>query len=173
MGPVVAVPEDAAAWLALSAEVEALFGEPMSTDPSFARFLLRNIERTTAFVVREDDGPPGTPLMGAVTWSPGRRQIGWLAVAPRWRGMGVGVSLVEYVLARAGPGPVAVVTFSADVTEGAAARRLYERLGFRCVGPAPGFAAGSSRDLFVRDVARTERRQLTAADDRSASGDPA
>ncbi len=53
--PVVASAGDVAAWLALAAEVEALFGEPTPTDPSFVRFLLRNIERATACVVREEE----------------------------------------------------------------------------------------------------------------------
>jgi ADP-ribose pyrophosphatase YjhB (NUDIX family) len=55
--------DDMPNWLALAAEVEPLFG-PMVDDPGFTNALRANIQRGTACCVRENDGPPGTPLMG-------------------------------------------------------------------------------------------------------------
>src|SRR5919199_1148979 len=87
--------DDVAPWLALAAEVEALFGA-MADNPDLRRALDRNIERGTAFCVRENDGPPGAPLAGGLLFSPHppRYTIGWLAVARRWRRQGVGRMLV-------------------------------------------------------------------------------
>ena len=63
----VAQPEDVASWLGLAAEVEHLFG-PMVNEPSFMSALTRNIERGSAFCIRESDGPAGAALQaGAVS----------------------------------------------------------------------------------------------------------
>jgi len=59
---------DIPAWLDLAAEVEPLFG-PMVADPAFHAALERNIARQSAFCIREQDGAPGTPLMGALLFS--------------------------------------------------------------------------------------------------------
>jgi hypothetical protein len=63
-----AQPVDLPAWLDLAAEVEFLFG-PMIADSGFHAALERNIARQTAFCVREQDGAPGRPLMGALLFS--------------------------------------------------------------------------------------------------------
>jgi hypothetical protein len=61
---------DVRSWLDLAAEVEWFFGDMLGT-PGFYRALLNNIERGTAFCVREAGGPSGTPLLG---WSVHRSQ---------------------------------------------------------------------------------------------------
>lgn|GEM_PF-5139526 len=45
-------------------------------------------------------------------------------------------------------GTISVITFTAEEPEGQAARRLYQRYGFVCVGPAAPAPDGSDRDLF-------------------------
>src|SRR5262245_25693516 len=59
-----AQPADIPAWLDLAQEVEPLFGA-MVADSGFHAALERNIARQTALCIREQDGPPGMPLMGA------------------------------------------------------------------------------------------------------------
>src|SRR5258708_9400301 len=91
---------DIRSWLDLAAEVEALFGD-MLDNHRFYDALLRNIDRRSAYCVRERDGPPGAPLMGGMLFSPCRPnrpkyRIGWLALADRWRRRGVGRRLVEH-----------------------------------------------------------------------------
>jgi ribosomal protein S18 acetylase RimI-like enzyme len=91
---------DIRSWLDLAAEVEPLFGN-MLDDHRFYKALLKNIERRSAYCVRERGGPPGTPLIGGMLFSPRRPdrpeyRIGWLAVAERWRCRGVGRLLVEH-----------------------------------------------------------------------------
>jgi hypothetical protein len=49
-----ATDDDLPAWLALAAEVEPLFG-PMVDEPEFLRALQRNINRGSAFCVRQED----------------------------------------------------------------------------------------------------------------------
>jgi GNAT superfamily N-acetyltransferase len=111
---------DVRRWLELAAEVEWLFGE-MLDSPSFYQALLRNIERRTAYCVREAGGPPGVPLLGGMLFSPGQAdrpeyRIGWLAVAARYRRGGVGRALVEHVVGQVRPpATLTVVTFGVDV----------------------------------------------------------
>src|SRR4051794_35604850 len=130
---------DIRSWLGLAAEVEPLFGA-MLDGPEFYQVLLRNIERRTAFCVREDDGPPGTPLLGAMLYSPPHperpeHRIAWLAVAARSRRHGVGMLL----------GVLTVVTFGEENLPGRPARRLYERLEFHLAEAAPNGPEGGSR----------------------------
>jgi GNAT superfamily N-acetyltransferase len=143
-------------WLDLAAEVERLFGT-MLDEPGFYQALLTNIARGTAFCMREGDGLPGTPLMGGLLFSPRRAgrpddRIGWLAVAKRWHRHGVGRQLVEHCIGLAQPpANLSVITFGADVVAGQAARRFYERLGFRPAEPAPRGPEGGSRQVYRRE----------------------
>jgi GNAT superfamily N-acetyltransferase len=148
----IAQEEDVPSWLALAAEVEPLFG-PMVHEPGFLEALRRNIARGTAFCVREGDGPPGKPLMGGLLFSPKPPvyTIGWLAVARRHRGCGVGRLLVEHAISLVRPpAEMVVTTFGSDSEEGRPARCLYERLGFRLAEMAPPGPEGGSRQVFRR-----------------------
>ena len=138
------------AWLALAAEVEHLFG-PMVSDEHFHGALRAGFSRGTAWCIRVDDGPPGTALVGGMLFAkrPPGYEIAWLAVASAHRRFGAGIALVRHAqsLTPAG-GELTVVTFGADVVEGAPARRLYERAGFipaEMLGNGP---EGGSRQLF-------------------------
>jgi GNAT superfamily N-acetyltransferase len=151
---VTARPEDIPAWLALAEEVEPLFG-PMVDDPAFHRALWRNVDRGTAFCVREGDGPPGAPLLGGLLFSPKPPvyTIGWLAVTERCRRRGIGHRLVEHVLGLAEPpAEFVVTTFGADHPEGEPARRFYARMGFRPAEAAPDGPNGGSRQIFRRTI---------------------
>lgn len=139
-------------WLLLAAEVEGLFGS-LVDNPGFRRALTRNIERGTAYCVREHQGVLGNPLKGGLLWSPRPPcyAIGWLAVANRWQRHGVGRSLVEHVcgLVQA-PAGVTVVTFGEDTVAGRPARDFYQRLGFTPAEPVSNGPEGGLRQVFRR-----------------------
>jgi GNAT superfamily N-acetyltransferase len=142
--------QDIPAWLELAAEVEPLFG-PMVDDPGFVRALLKNVDRGTAFCVRQADGPPGAPLLGGMLFSPKPPiyTIGWLAVTREYRRHGIGLKLVEraFSLAEA-PAEFVVITFGADHPQGQPARQFYERMGFSPAELAPDGPEGGSRQVF-------------------------
>jgi GNAT superfamily N-acetyltransferase len=148
-----AQPADIPAWLELAAEVEPLFG-PMVAGPGFHAALERNIARQTAFCVREQDGAPGVPLMGALLFSATHAphyKIGWLAVAQRWQRQGVAHTLVEHCFRLVQPpAELSVVTFGADNLAGSPARRFYERMGFQAAEAAPNGPEGGARQVFRR-----------------------
>ena len=150
MRVVVACEEDIAAWLDLAAEVEPLFG-PMVDDPGFHKALRRNIERGTAFCVRENDGPPGVPLLGGLLLSPKPPQytVGWLAVVQRKRRCGIGQMLINHAIALVQPpAEMTVTTFGPGVEAGQPARRFYESMGFQPAEPAPDGPEGGSRQIY-------------------------
>jgi GNAT superfamily N-acetyltransferase len=144
---------DIPAWLDLAAEVEPLFG-PMVADPGFRAALARNIERQTAFCIREQDGAAGTPLMGGLLFSATHvphYKIGWLAVAQRWRRHGVAQALVEHCFQLIQlPAELSVVTFGAGNLAGQAARDFYERMGFQAAEAAPNGPEGGTRQVYRR-----------------------
>jgi GNAT superfamily N-acetyltransferase len=148
----VAQRQDIPAWLKLAAEVEPLFG-PMVDDPGFMQALLRNVDRGTAFCVREASGAPGAPLLGGMLFSPKPPvyTVGWLAVTWSQRRRGIGQKLMEYAfdLARR-PAEFVVTTFGGDNSEGEPARCFYERMGFHPAEPAPDGPEGGSRQVFRR-----------------------
>ena len=148
-----AQPADLQAWLDLAAEVEPLFG-PMVADPGFHAALERNIARQTAFCVREQDGAPGTPLMGGLLFSSTHvphYKIGWLAVAQRWRRQGVAQMLMEHCFRLIQPpAELSAVTFGEDNVAGGPARRFYERMGFQASEAAPNSPEGGTRQVFRR-----------------------
>ena len=147
--------DDMSSWLSLAAEVEPLFG-PMVNDPGFHNALRATIERGDAFCVREDDGPPGTALLGAIMFSGSgsNYKIGWLAVSERSRRNGLGRMLTDHVLSLVTPpATITVTTFREDEPDGRPARRLYESFGFE-----PGElreSHGFPRQVFTKTMSGT------------------
>jgi len=153
MHVVLAQPADIPVWLNLAAEVESLFG-PMVDDPAFHQALEGNIQRQTAFCIREQAHAPGTPLLGALLFSARHAphyKISWLAVAQRWRRQGVAHALVEHCFQLIQPpAELSVVTFGADNAAGRAARQFYQRLGFHAAETAPDGPEGGTRQVYRR-----------------------
>lgn len=120
-------------WLELAAEVEYLFG-PMISDTKFIQAIEKNIIQSSAFCVRENDGAPGTCLLGGILFSSVNApsyKIGWLAVSSRARNKGIATELLKHVLKVVNvPAEVSVTTFGNDIPEGQPARRLYQKFGF-------------------------------------------
>jgi GNAT superfamily N-acetyltransferase len=153
---VLAQPQDIPAWLELAAEVEPLFG-PLVHNPPFLHALDKNIERGTAFCVREAGGPPGVPLLGGLLFSikPPVYVIGWLVVTQRYRRCGIGQSLVNHAMSLVvAPAELRVTTFGEDNAAGDPARRFYEHMGFQAAEPAPRGPEGGSRQIYRRIVSR-------------------
>ncbi|HPH96112.1 MAG TPA: GNAT family N-acetyltransferase [Anaerolineaceae bacterium] len=147
-----AQPEDIPAWLELAREVEPLFG-PMVDDPGFLRALQKNIERGSAFCVRQGDGPPGTALLGGMLFSarPPVYTIGWLAVTRAIRRQGIGDQLMAFAMRGiATPAEMVLTTFGEDCVEGRPARRFYERWGFAAAEMVPDGPDGATRQVFRR-----------------------
>ena len=143
---------DIPGWLKLAAEVEFLFG-PMISDPGFHDYLRKNIARSTAFCVREDDGSPGRPLIGGLGFSskPSLYRIGWLSVAEQRRRNGIGQCLLEHVFGLVKPpAELVVTTFGDDIAAGRPARQFYACMGFHAAEQAPAGPDGGSRQLFRR-----------------------
>lgn len=153
MQVVVAQPKDFLCWLELAAEVECLFG-PLVDSPDFRKQLRKNIARGTAFCIRHEDGPPGTPLLGALLFSPKPPlyTIGWLAVAKRGQRQGLGRLLAEHVIGLVRrPAEVITTTFGPDAEGGEPARQFYEALGFR-----PGEMVASGPDGHLCQIYRRQ-----------------
>ena len=150
--------EDIPAWLILAREVEPLFGVPLSVDEGFHLALRRNIQRGSAFCVREQDAPAGAALCGGLLFSSKHAptyELGWLAVGTAWRRMGVGRALVAHAMTLiTPPAELIVTTFVDDDPGGAPARRFYQDLGFepaeRITVQSPPGAARQRFRMMIR-----------------------
>ncbi len=148
--------EDIKGWLKLASEVEYLFG-PMVDDPSFIKALEKNINRGTAVCVRENNGSPGSSLLGGVLFSASHApsyKIGWLSVSSQSRGNGIATLLVNHILSHVQtPSEVSVITFGDDIPDGQAARRLYQKFGFIPSDDlVPTGPEGGSRQKFILTI---------------------
>ena len=145
----IATRADIPGWLALASQVEFLFG-PMVDQPDFHRALRKNIDRKSAYCIREQDRPDGAPLMGGLFLSFREHHINWLAVDQQWRRRGVGTVLLEHVFDLIeSPAELFVTTFGADNLEGQPARQFYKKMGFEPFAEAPPGPEGRSREPFV------------------------
>jgi ribosomal protein S18 acetylase RimI-like enzyme len=142
--------EDFEGWLILAAEVEPLFG-PMVDDLSFRQSLIEAIREGRAWCVRENNGPPGTPLCGGIVIHGIRNEIDWFAVAGPFRGRGLGRALLAHALEQLDPREeVTVRTFDSSADQGQPARRLYRSFGFRDRQACEPTSTGFSTIIMVR-----------------------
>ena len=142
---------DAEAWLNLARQVEPLFG-PM-VDRGFDRAIRANIDRQTAFCVRNPERP--LTLTGGLLFddrdAPTYR-VTWLAVDEPSRKKGIGQQLLRYALrSTVNPCVIEVVTFGPGHPGRRAAKRFYESFGFT---PGPmrerGPEGGSRQSYMMR-----------------------
>ncbi|MEK4238333.1 GNAT family N-acetyltransferase [Paenibacillus sp. FSL H7-0714] len=160
MNVVNATMEDIRGWLELAAEVESLFG-PMVDDPNFTLALEKNIRRESAFCVRENNGSPGSRLLGAVLFSSSNApnyKIGWLSVSAIERNKGVATALLNNILESIEtPAEIFVTTFGEDHPEGQPARRFYQKFGFFPLQDGvPNGLEGGSRQNFKLTIAHKD-----------------
>jgi GNAT superfamily N-acetyltransferase len=152
MNVVNATKDDLKGWLELASEVEYLFG-PMLGEPKFIQALEKNINQHSAFCVRENDGFPGSRLLGGVMFSSSNApsyKIGWLSVSSQARNKGVATAMFKHILTLVeGPAEISVITFGDDIPDGRPARRFYEKLGFNPLEQLiPNGPEGGSRQKF-------------------------
>ena len=135
----IATRADIPGWLELASEVEFLFG-PMVDQPDFQNALRKNIDRESAYCVREQNRLAGAPLMGGLFLSarPSEYHIRWLSVAEQWRRRSIGTVLLEHVFDLIKPpAELFVTTFGEDNLEGHPARQFYKKMGFEPFAEAP------------------------------------
>lgn len=144
--------DDLNGWLELASEVEYLFG-PMVSDPNFIQALEKNINQNSAFCVRENDGLPGSRLLGGILFSASnapRYKVGWLSVSAQARNKGIATALLRHILKLIDvPAEVVVTTFGYDIPDGQPARKLYQKFGFVPLDELiPNGPEGGSRQKF-------------------------
>lgn len=157
--------DDLPAWLDLARDVEDYFGHELADDPGYQESVRKNIQRGTAYCVREQDAPPGAALQGALLLSPRaiKVEINWLAVSPRWRRAGIASALLQHGLNTiTPPAEIVLITFSESVPNSNPARKLYLRHGFHPAEEGPPNAAGLPTQVFrlVRGDTPTVRAVL-------------
>ena len=148
----IATRADVPGWLELALEVEFLFG-PIVDQPDFQNALRKNIDRGSAYCVREQDRSAGAPLMGGLflSFRQPEYHIRWLSVAEQWRRRGIGTVLLEHVFDLIKPpAELFVTTFGEDNLEGQPARRFYKKMGFEPFAKASPGPEGGSREIFQK-----------------------
>jgi GNAT superfamily N-acetyltransferase len=135
---------DIPSWLEIVRSVEPLFGHM----PKFDVTLRTKMERAEALCVRDVTGRiDGGVLLGGEApdiW------IRWLAVRHAARRRGIGAAMVVEVIRRSPtPSTISLTTFGADIADGRAARRLYERFGFVAGAMLPRGPEGGTRQIYT------------------------
>ena len=124
-GPVPAGPGDVQAAADLAQQLRDHF--PGFVRGDFTEQMTARLPLGEALVIRR-----GSMLAGCVIFSRERREIDFLAVDPACRRVGVAIRLLAAVMDRFPAGTtLSVVTYRAGDPLGVAARRLYEKFGFR------------------------------------------
>ncbi len=126
-----ALPEDTGRWFDLLTAVKDDFcGLDLSKDEKHRSGVMENINRGNAIYV-EDASKTNCPIIGAMSFSPDKNQITWLAVHPVYRRQGVASSLMETALGELNNKEnIKVKTFRDDDIHGKAARGFYKKHGF-------------------------------------------
>lgn len=125
----------------------------MVSDPKFIQTIEKNINQSSAFCVWENEGAPGSCLLGGILFSSvgaTSYKIGWLAISTRARNKGIATELLKHVLKIVNvPAEISVTTFGDDIPDGQPARRLYQKFGFEPQEePIPNVPEGGSRQKF-------------------------
>ncbi|WP_432662999.1 GNAT family N-acetyltransferase [Wukongibacter baidiensis] len=118
-------------WFDFTKAVQAdFYNMDLVNNESYCSAIRKNISRGTAIYV-EDRSLPDSPIIGAMIYSPNQNHIGWFAVHPKYRRMGVGSSIMEYMLNKlVDAREIKVKTFLYDDNYGKAARSFYVKNGF-------------------------------------------
>ena len=117
---------DINSWLSLAKEVEHLFGK-MAGVEEFENGIASAIDKNCAFGYEESE----FGITGIVAISKENNSIEWLAVSESSKGKGIGSMLIERAIEKLEQKKdIFVQTFSPEISEGRAARKLYMKFGF-------------------------------------------
>lgn len=118
--------QDFNAWLELAKEVEPLFGEMVECE-DFKTEIKKFIHHSSAFCIENTNH-----IEGIVAINKAENEIAWLAVSKKSRRKGYGYRLLKTAIdCLDNNKPIFVQTFSSNVKDGIAARKLYMRFGFQ------------------------------------------
>ena len=121
--------QDIDAAMALARSVMELF-PGMDTEEdvqTFGETVKEFVARNEAITATANGGE----FAGLLLFSRQEREISYLAVDKRFRGLGLAGRMMKKAMDTLGEGEVFVITFRADHPEGAPARALYQKFGFR------------------------------------------
>ncbi len=139
--------------MASSDLAEVLRIEEASFPTPWSERTFRNLMRRANARLWVAESQVGELLGYAVAWFAGSKaELGDLAVSPEARRSGVGRALVEALLEDARNHGVQLVFLEVRESN-AAARRLYEEVGFEAVGRRPGYYARPVEDALVMRIA--------------------
>lgn len=142
--------EDLDDWLKLAKEVEPLFGNMVGCD-EFTQGIKESISKSSAFCVIDTNNKIG----GIIAVDKSQNEIAWLAIHNKHRSKGYGRRLLKAAMDSLDTTkPVYVQTFSVGITEGEAARRLYEQFGFIDYKEAGKNPAGIDTVIMRLDIAK-------------------
>jgi ribosomal protein S18 acetylase RimI-like enzyme len=145
-----ATTNDIPGWKEIIKEVEPLFGN-MLDDPGFIPAILAAIEANIVFCFEDEIT---NQLYGVIVINHDDNSIEWLAVSSNAKRTGVGRKLVEKALNELNiRRDICVQTFSSNIPEGIAARKLYEKFGFVDYKRAGKNPAGIDTVIMIRKCA--------------------
>ncbi|WZL72393.1 GNAT family N-acetyltransferase [Clostridiaceae bacterium 35-E11] len=119
--------QDFNTWLELAREVQPLFGEMVGCE-DFKNGIKECISNLSAFCVVNTNND----IEGIIAINKAENEIAWLAIKKKCRGKGYGYQLLKAAIdCLDDTKPIFVQTFSSNVKDGEAARKLYMKLGFK------------------------------------------
>ena len=120
--------DDLPTWMDLVRAARADF-PGLETEQALSDYqavVVKNIKRQTAVCAKA-----GNRVVGALLYSKNQNTLSFLAVDPAYRKQGIASALIRRMLDDFVPGSeISVTTYRAGDPKGAAARPLYQKLGF-------------------------------------------
>ena len=120
--------DDISSWMELVTLVRFNFPGLENNDEieKHKQAVIKNINRKSAICVKKDD-----TVVGVLIFSPGRNEIGCMAVHPEHRRNGIATAMIKNVLCALSPeNDVVVNTFREGDEKGVSPRALYKKFGF-------------------------------------------
>lgn len=141
---------DMPGWLLLAMEAEPLFG-PMAESPDFFDGLRQVLLDGTAFCIRDEESRENCGLCGGIIISKENNSIVWFVVGEKFRNKGMGKKLMTEAMKHLNHSkPITVNTFEDSFQDGLAARKLYQKFGFRDSGKGEANPAGIPTVIMTR-----------------------